>query len=283
MKNINFCIKKTSYIFRTSIVNFFKDGCLIKAAGLSWILFLTIIPIVILIISIAGRILPAGESIVRFTDLFFNFVDQFSPTQISSFQSVIDNAFKSSYTSSIVALLVMLWSLFVFYSWIESIFSIIWRVRIKQRNFLLNKLRGFGIMFLMILFLVFSLFVYNTLQLLIQFVDTSTILKLPQQTSRIILYVLNLVLAGFAFFTFFKWISPKKVNTKAAFFSALLSLSIELFALFFYQIYLEYFSKASFIYGSMFSIIIIFVWMDYTMITLLFGCEFCKTLHQSIN
>ena len=283
MKKNNFYFKKTVYIFKTSILNFFKDGCLIKSAGLSWILFLTIVPIVILIISIAGRILPAGKSVVTFTNLFFNFVDQFSPTQISSFQSIIDNAFQSSSTSSIVASFIMIWSLFVFYSWIENIFDSIWRVRRKRKNILKSKLRGVGIMLLMIIFLVFSLFIYNVFMLLIKFVDTSTIFELPQQSSRIFLYILNLVLAGFTFFTFFKWIPPKKVSTKAAFLAALLSLMIEVIALFGYQIYLEFFSKASFIYGSMFSVIIIFIWMDYTMIALLFGCEFCKTLHQSLH
>lgn len=281
MKKSLFLFKKIGYVFSSSIIHFFRDGCVIKAAGLSWVLFLTIIPILILVLSVASNVLPAGESIVQFSKLFFSFLDQFTPTQISSFQSIIDQAFRSSSSSSIIAFFVTLWSLFIFYSWIENIFDSIWKSKRKRSNIVRSKLQGLGLMLLMILFLVFSLLIYNTLMLLIRFVDASTFLTLPEQTSRIILYVFNLTLAGFTFFAFFKWIPSKKVETKAAFFASLVSLLMEIIALFGYQIYLQYFSKASIIYGSMFSIIIILVWMDYTMITLLFGCEFCKTLHQS--
>ncbi|MDD4028765.1 MAG: YihY/virulence factor BrkB family protein [Caldisericia bacterium] len=264
-------------------MHFYKDDCVMKAAGLSWALFLNMLPMLILTLSIASSLLPTGQSAVEFTRLFFRILDQFTPSQISNLQSIIDAAFQASLSSSVVAFFVMLWSLFIFYSWIKRTFDSIWKVRTSKRLFSGSKVRGMGVMILLMVLVVFTLIVYNILLFFIRFIDASTFVSFPQMTSTILLYFLNLTIAGFTFFAFFKWIPEKPVHTKAAFYAALVSLVLELVALFGFQLYLQYFSKTSIIYGSMFSIIVILIWMYYTMITLLFGCEFCKILHQSID
>jgi len=283
MSKIPFFLKKIFYLFQSSFNHFFRDDCIIKAAGLSWALFLNMIPMLILVLSIASSLLPRGQSAVEFTRLFFRVLDQFTPSQINNLQSIIDTAFEASLSSSIAAFFVMLWSLFIFYSWIKRTFDSIWNVRKAKKLLSKSKVRGMAVMILLIVFLVFSLIVYNVLLFFIRFIDTSTFISFPQITSTILLYFLNLTTAGFTFFAFFKWIPEKPVHTKAAFFAALVSLTMEIIALFAFQMYLQYFAKTSSIYGSMFSIIVILLWMYYTMITLLFGCEFCKIYHQSID
>jgi membrane protein len=283
MSTIPFFFRKMGYLFRSATVHFFRDECIIKAAGLSWALFLNVVPMVILILSVASHLLPTGESAVKFTELFFRLLDQFTPSQVSNLKSIINTAFQTSLSSSLTAFFFMLWSLFIFYSWIKSTFDSIWKRKKTKAFQLRSKLRGMGVMFLMVIFLIFSLIVYNVLLFLIRFIDSATSISFPQTTSTILLYLLNLLIAGFTFFSFFKWIPDKPVHSRAAFFAAIIALAMEIIALFGFQLYLQFFATNSVLYGSMFSIIVLLLWMYYTMVTLLFGCEFCKILHQSFD
>ena len=138
MSTIPFFFRKIGYLFRSATVHFFRDECIIKAAGLSWALFLNVVPMVILILSVASHLLPTGESAVKFTELFFRLLDQFTPSQVSNLKSIINTAFQTSLSSSLTAFFFMLWSLFIFYSWIKSTFDSIWK-RKKNQSFPTSK------------------------------------------------------------------------------------------------------------------------------------------------
>lgn len=263
-----------------SFQHFNRDHGFDKAASLSYLTFLTSIPILLLLISLVGKILRSNDQALEY---FLNVIKVVAPTGFDFIKQTLQTTMKSVNTSTFVGLVSLIWTMLGFFGAFESNFNSIWKTR-KRRNFLKSKLLGLFLMALLITFIALNFFLNNLLQIWIHSERIREYFPLPfnmQQFGNNLLYYSYLVLAGTTFFLFNKIIPAIYVKSKAAWLGGIITLALTELARIGYHYYLTI-PKHNLLYGSLLTASVLIVWIYYTMVTILFGCELTKTLHQSL-
>lgn len=266
-------IKKVLYILQSTFVRFWRDNCFVKAAALSYSAFLTFIPIALLLIVSMGIFLRSNDKALQY---ILEQIQVFTPAGFDSIKIVLENTLKSSRSSTILGFTALVWLALLFFGMAENIINSIWRIQ-KRRSFLKSKIFGLLLISLLIFFLLANFFVSN---LASQAIVT---IKPLQKINYHVLYGLNLLLSGIAFFLINKFVPVTRVNWKAAFWGSLCTVFLAELARSFYRFYLYKIPHISLLYGSILTASILIVWLDYTMLTILFGCEMTKTIHQALR
>jgi len=264
-----------------SFRHFIRDQGFIKAAALSYLTFLTSIPILLLLISLVGKILRSNEQALQY---FLNVIQIVMPTGFDFISQVLQITMNSVNASTWVGLASLIWIMLSFFGSFENIFNTIWKTR-KRRSFLKSRLLGLLLMALLILFIAVNFFLNNMLQIWIKSEPLQKYFPLPFNLSQLgnnLLYYSYLILAGVTFFLFNKIIPAIYVKTKAALIGGTTTLLLSELARIGYHYYITSIPRHNLLYGSLLTATVLIVWIDYTMITILFGCELTKTLHQSL-
>lgn len=274
--------KKILYILRSSFVRFWRDNCFVKAAALSYCAFLTFIPIATLVISLIGSLLRSNDKAVAY---ILTLIQSFTPTGFDFIQKILETTLKTARTSTVIGFLVLVWLMLIFFGIFENIINLIWRIQ-KRRSFLKSKIFGLFMMMMLIVILLANFFISNFAQLWLQPSNISLWLpfwKPNPVLGKYVLYTLNLILTGATFFLFNKFIPVTRVKTKAALWGSLVTVLLAELARVGYRYYLFHFPHNNIVFGSILTASILIVWLDYTMVTILFGCELTKTLHQTLR
>lgn len=264
-----------------SFRHFNRDQCFDKAAALSYLAFLTSIPILLLLISLVGKILRSNDQALGY---FLNFIKVVIPTGFDFISQILQTTMKTVGATTLVGLASLVWTMLGFFGAFENHFNTIWKIR-KRRNFLKSKLLGLLLMFMLILFIALNFFLNNMLQIWIKSEPLQKYFPLPFNLAQLgnnLLYYSYLILAGVTFFLFNKIIPAIYVKTKAALIGGTTTLLLSELARIGYHYYITSIPRHNLLYGSLLTATVLIVWIDYTMITILFGCELTKTLHQSL-
>lgn len=268
-------------IFLKTTRSFFKDNCLLKAASLSYFGILSAFPVVLLLLSILSLILKSNKEAL---DYIMQLTRSFTPAGSQIIRNILEETISSGGVTTIIGFLMLIWILLIFFGVLENLFNSIWKIR-KRRGFIKSKFLGIFLMILLLLSIILTLFLTNALKYLIyssgltQFFGINPV----PEIYNTILYILNLIFALLVFFLFNKFIPVTIVNTKAALLGgAFTTLAFEI-ARIFYSLYLTYYPFTNVIYGSLFTVIILIMWLDYTMIVMLYGSELTKTLHYEFQ
>jgi membrane protein len=269
--------KKIGNIFLRTTRNFFKDSCLLKAASLSYFGILSAFPVVFLLLSTLSLILKSNKEAL---DYIIQLTRSFTPTGSAVIRNLIENTTSKGGITTIIGFFMLIWILLIFFGVLENVFNSIWKIR-KRRNFLKSKFLGLFLMTLLLLLTILTLFLTNALKYLLYSSGLTKFIGINPVPAifNTILYVVNLAFALFVFFLFNKFIPVTIVSTLAAILGgAFTTLAFEAARLV-YKLYLTYYPFTNVVYGSLFTVIILIVWLDYTMIVMLYGCELTKTLH----
>ncbi|MCE5223924.1 YihY/virulence factor BrkB family protein [bacterium] len=263
-----------------SFRHFLRDQCFNKAAALSYFAFLTSIPILLLLISLVGKILRSNEQALEY---FLNIIQVVTPTGFDFISQILQKTMSSVNVSTWVGFSTLVWIMLGFFGALENNFNTIWKTR-KRRNFLKSKLLGLFLMALLIIFIALNFFLNNLLQIWIHSESLREYFPLPfnlQEFGNNLLYYSYLVVAGTTFFLFNKIVPAVYVKSKAALLGSGMTLFMTEVARIGYQYYINL-PKNNLLYGSLLTASVLIIWIYYTMITILFGCELTKTLHQSL-
>jgi len=267
-------------VLAISFRHFLRDQCFNKAAALSYFAFLTSIPILLLLISLVGKILRSNEQALEY---FLNMIQVVTPTGFDFISQILQKTMSSVNVSTLVGLASLIWIMLGFFGAFENNFNTIWKTR-KRRNFLKSKLLGLFLMALLIIFIALNFFLNNLLQIWIHSKPIRDFFPLPfnlQEFGNNLLYYSYLIVAGTTFFLFNKIIPAVFVKSKAALLGGGITLFMTEVARIGYHYYINL-PKNNLLYGSLLTATVLIIWIYYTMITILFGCELTKTLHQSL-
>ena len=262
--------KKVLYILKTTFIRFWRDNCFVKAAALSYSAFLTFIPISILLIVSLGMFLRSNDKALQY---ILNLIQMYTPTGFDSIKIVLENTLKASRASTIIGFTALVWLMLLFFGMAENIINSIWRIQ-KRRTFIKSKFFGLLLILLLIFFLLANFFVSNL---------ALSWFKPLHWINYNVIYALNLILSGISFFLIHKFVPVTRVNWKAAFWGSLSTVILAELARTFYRFYLYRIPHINLLYGSILTATILIVWLDYTMLTILFGCELTKTIHQELR
>jgi len=269
-KHVRMDRKKILFILKTTFVRFWRDNCFVKAAALSYSAFLTFIPIAILLIVSLGMFLRSSDTALSY---ILNIIQMYTPAGFDSIKIILENILKATRSSTIIGFTALVWLMLLFFGMVENIINSIWRIQ-KRRSFLRSKIFGLFLMLLLIVFLLANFFVSN--------LALSWFTKFTWINYNVI-YSLNLILSGISFFLINKFVPVTRVNWIAAFWGSLSTVVLAELARSFYRFYLYGIPHINLLYGSILTASILIVWLDYTMLTILFGCELTKTIHQTLR
>ncbi len=264
-------------IFLKATGDFFKDNCLLMSASLSYFGILSAFPVILLLLSALSFILNSNK---RALEYVVNLTESFTPAGSEIARRLLENTINNGGITTIIGFVTLIWILLIFFGVLESVYNSIWRIK-KRRDFLKSKFLGIFLMVLLMIFTIFTLFLTNALEYFLyssNFTNFIGIKPLPAIYNTI-LYIINLIFALFVFFLFNKFIPVTKVNNKSALLGGAFTTLAFFIARFFYKLYLTYYPFANVVYGSLFTVIILITWLDYTMIMMLYGCELAKTHH----
>jgi len=260
---------------------FFADGVTVHAAQATFYTILASIPFLMLLISISGRVAP--EAI----DSLFLAIRRIIPERFEDFFTVIYTELMGKADISLLSTIVItaVWSCSRSIASIISGVAFIYDADYKPgivRRFLSSIIYTIAFISLIVgalVVLVFGVFLQNLL--ILKFPQLEWIFTIIIDLRSIIFFVLLTLFFSLVYFTVSKNIL-KSSGTLRFYRSQLpgalfASLGWTLFS-YFFSLYIKYFPSASYIYGSLATIILMMLWLYFCMIILLAGAEINKIL-----
>jgi membrane protein len=266
--------------FLNTFFHFSYNYGFIKAAALSYFAFLTFIPIILLFIYALGLFLQSNTLIMEW---ILSLLQQFTPTGFDSISRLIQATMELASSSSFIGFIGLVWSLLIFFSALEANFNQIWEVK-KRRPFLISKLVGLGLMSLLMLSALLTFLITNLLMPVLKPENWSFLSKYPIFTTlpNTLIYFLQIILLLITFFLIYKIVPTIKVRTRAALGGALFATFAGELARIGYRLYIQRFPVRNLLYGSLLTAVVLLIWLNYTMIILLLGCEISHAIQKKL-
>ncbi len=256
----------------SAFLHFYNSYGMIKSAALTYYAFLTMIPIMVLIIAFISLFL---QSNVEAIEWMLETIHQFTPTGFDAIEEIVHTTVRISTTSTFIGFAGLIWSMLIFFGAMENIFNQIWEVK-KRRHFVASKLVGISLMSILMLSTLLTFFLTNTVLPLLDF-------ELFPQFPGTFIYIVRIGLLSLSFFLIYKIIPAAKVGNIPALLGAFFTtFSFEL-ARVGYRLYIQQFPVRNVLYGSLLTAVVLLIWLNYTMIILVVGCEISCTMQKKIN
>lgn len=242
---------------------FFNDDTTYYAASLSFFTIFSILPIIALLIFIISKL----EVVQNYLDLFMSYIlDFLNPTHSDVFVSTFNSFLSNTDNLGEVGIVYML---FVFIMFIKDYEYIVNKIHEAKRKPIFHSF-VFYLIFLIALPIMFMIF-----NIIISFYENS-----------IFISILSFTFAWSIFFALFKLSVNKKVHTKAAAISSLLTLITLTITKNLFVYYVIYNKTYTTLYGSLATLLFIFFWIYVSWVIFLYGVKMCHQLNikeESLN
>jgi membrane protein len=155
----------------------------------------------------------------------------------------------------------------------------------KRRPFFISKLVGLGLMSLLMISALLTFLMTNLLMLILKPENWSFLSKYPIFTElpNTLIYFLQIILLLIVFFLIYKITPTVRVRTRAALSGALFATLAGELARIGYRFYIQRFPVRNLLYGSLLTAVVLLIWLNYTMIILLLGCEVSHAVQKQIE
>ncbi len=270
MKYLKILFSKT--FWTSAFLHFYYSYGVIKSAALTFYAFLTMIPITVLIISFISLFLQSNKEAIEW---MLDNIHQFTPTGFDAIEEIVYTTVRISTTSTFIGFAGLIWSMLIFFGAMEIIFNQIWEVK-KRRHFIVSKLVGISLMSILMLSTLLTFFLTNTILPLLNF-------ELFPQFPGILMYIARIGLLSLSFFLIYKIIPAAKVGNISALFGAFFTTFAFELARVGYRLYIQQYPVRNVLYGSLLTAVVLLIWLNYTMIILVVGCQLSCTLQKKID
>ena len=275
-------LKKIFWLLYLTLKDFGKNMCFVHSGSLAYITIMSLIPITVLLFSIAG-LYGLGETVIQFAEkqVFPYFVPEFHE-QISSWlqNNISRDAFMNLGTTSLVniiaigGLLIAGTAILVMS---ERVFNEIWRVRKGGSYF--RKLSGFWVFFTITpLLIVGNTYIKNFL------IPDGGYMDMMIQQNTFIGFLYNRLLPFLItlfVMTMLNMLLPRaKVLFKSALFGGIFSALLWEFSKNFFYLYVMRMTTVTSFYGSLAIIPVFMIWMYLTWLIILLGAELAYTFQN---
>ena len=275
-------LKKIMWLLFLTVKDFVNNMCFVHSGSLAYVSILSLIPMAVLVFSIAG-LYGLGDVVIKFAEenVFPYLVPEFHQ-QLSSWlnNNISQDAFRNLGTTSIVNLiaiagLIIAGTAILVIS--ERVFNEIWRV--KKGGSYFRKLSGFWIFFTIApLLIVGNTYVKNFLipdgGYMDMMIQQSTVIgflynrAFPFTITLFVMVMLNILL-------------PRaKVLFKSALFGGIFSAFLWEFSKNYFYLYVMRMTNVTSFYGSLGIIPVFMIWMYLTWMIILLGAELAYTFQN---
>ena len=272
MTRIRYYFKLSKSIFAEALRSFFDDNCLNLSAAVSFYSIISVIPILYLIFYISGFVLGSSENayiaVVDFIKDLHPYVEEKLLFEIKQLSDV------SGFTGWL-AFAFLLWVSTMFVTSLETAFTTIFRVEDKRNSFR-SLFMGVAVIPVGVGAILFSIVVNAGAQFLgkltiCQFLLCSTHIR----------YIIPLSVIIVFFTLIYKIIPNKKISFVHALTGGIIcTVSLEIAKLLFNLYLSSGGNPASFVYGSLKSLIYVVIWVFYLACITLFAGEIVSVLDR---
>lgn len=263
-------LREAYRVFHHAVLEFYKDDGFNLAAGLSFFAILSIIPLILIVISVIGHILGQQDQLFEQVRNWLQAtIPQVKPEFIAFLRDLVDK----KVTAGWIGLAFLFFVASLLFSNIEHILDKVLKTS-KKRNFLHST--AFSI--LLIIVTAFLFFVPSNLTLITEHLPSEGwVLKISKIFSGDILYFLIHALVFFLFLEFVPNQSmPKKKILTGAFLFAFFTVLARYAFSWYMATALE---RYHFIYGSLSLLVVLVVWIYYVSVLFVFCSEVVSVLH----
>jgi membrane protein len=255
---------------KTSIKEFFSSDILYYAASLSFYTIFSIIPILLIALTIITTLPDFEIFIVDIKEMLFTHL---LPDRSEALSGYIDTVLQNGIKMGFMGVLYALFTSYLFYSNYEYIVSKIFSK--PQRTFLKSLATYLALMFFTPL--VFALIIFMTSGLSSSMKELFTFINLPFQT------LFSFILSWLMFFTLMKISSNNRSTNKAQLISALITSVVWYIG---QKLFISYiFANTTYesLYGSFSSILFFFLWIYISWIIYLYGLKSTASIQKYLN
>lgn len=270
-------LKQSWRILKRAGENFSEDNCVKLAASLSYYTIFAVAPLLIIIISIVGRLFGRDAVQGKVYDEIKTLVGSDAATQI---QDIIANVQRShnTFIGTVIGAIILFIGATGIFTEIQSSINFIWSVKAKPKKGWLKYLINRALSFVLVLTMGFLLVVTLISSTLLSVLSDKLTKTFPHGTvyflSSVNVLLLLIVITGL-FMVIYKVLPDAIISWRDALVGSLFTAFLFLAGKYLIGIYLGK-SKLDVTYGTAASVVIILTWVYYSSLILYFGAEFTR-------
>ena len=270
-------IKTFFTILKKAGASFVADDGMKLGASLSYYTIFSLCPILIIIMSLAGKVFGKDAVQGRIYHQINGLVGSDAAIQV---QEIISNIEKSQHGTggAIIGFILLIFGATGVFTEIQDSINYIWSVKSKPKKGWLKYLSNRAISFSLLIGIGFVLLVALVINAIMDILNARLVNVFPAYSVRFF-YILNLlmilVIISFLFTIIFKVLPDAIIAWKDAIAGAVFTTVLFLLGKFIIGYYLGN-SNIGLTYGTAASIVIILLWVYYSSIILYFGAEFTR-------
>lgn len=241
------------------------------AAAISFYAILSVIPLFLVFISVAGYILHSSREALQAVIMVL--WKTFPTSTVEVFQ-ILTDLIQRKTVFGLIGLLGLTWAASRIFSAVENSMNIVWKVK-KERAYWHSKFITLLLVPITVLIMLSSL-AFTAIYTLAKNIEIPIIgLRLSEAPgiSQLVVILLPLVLGLLMFFLTYKIIPNRRIDTKAALIGALCASGMWEIAKFLFDVYIKRYGNFQKMYGSFATIVVMLIWIYYSSFILLIGAE----------
>lgn len=254
---------------RDIFIRFREKDVFTLAASVSFYAFTSLFPFFIFVIYFSTLILkntPIIEKIQRDLRIF-------PPSVYETFIGNLENILESGQIFSLISFLFLIYFAFKVFNSLEHALDIIYDTRHIRKEWK-AKLKAFSF-FLFTAFVLVVLFFSGSIFLVL----ASKLEKVPLVKSYYVILMGDILLETIFFSFSYRYLSKKKLSLKSVFIGGIVTTVLWEILKNIFGIYIASIGRYSVVYGSIGSIILLLLWLYYSILVYLFGAEISAGLN----
>lgn len=248
----------------------------LSGGGIAFSLFASIIPLTLIAFSFLGNILDTASVEEQLTNIL-NTIIPYPEYANKMFEIIMSRVPEVIQHKTIAGYIGVFGLLFISSGLFSSLRTILNRIFhfTENKHLLIGKLRDFGMVLLLIVFLLLAIFVFPAINILTEFALKSDILRMFELTPlvKLLLSIGSPLIILIMFYVFYKLIPYAKLGKKVPLVSAITATFFWEIARQLFGYYITHFATLSRIYGTYALIVIVAFWIYYSSILFLIGAE----------
>lgn len=259
--------RKTYEFGKAVLRNYSADNGSLAAAAVSFYIFISLIPLLMLGVAILGFVLGSEDSARKAAMQFFQQYWPLGATQANAVQSLLDEVIAHREAATGIGAFALLWSGVSTVVTLEGAINLAWNVR-ERRSYLMRRLISLGV-FVSVGMLLAASFGSTTA---LAAAREAGLLRWPWLLS-FFGYLLPIFVAVGAFTLIYKALPRTRVPLKYALVGGVFTGVLWEVAKQLFSVYVTHFSNYSKIYGSLAGLILLALWINYSAVMTLLGAE----------
>ncbi len=253
-----------------------EDHIFLAAAGIAFSLILSIIPFILVIFAILGNVISPELIMKQINDLINTTIPYPEHAQYIKdfFAKRLPSVFRFKNTAAYIGVFGLMFTSTWIFSSLRSILNHIFGVD-KKKSAWYGLVKDFAMIFLVMILLIFSIVLFPTLRIFIDYAIENPIFAELHLTSLIswILSLSSFVVLFGLFYLFYYTIPYERIGNKVILISSFWATFLWAIAKYIFGYYVNDFLKAENLYGAFLLFVVILFWIFYSSILFLVGAE----------